>query len=96
MFLGDSTSSEAPDSPVGREDEEEMLLKQAIALSLEGAEENDNEEEDSNSDEAEDLDEKPDPYSFSDEDENANNSTLGDDGEESIKAEEIEDPAGVR
>ena len=56
---------------------------------------NDNEEEDSNSDEAEDLDEKPDPYSFSDEDENANNSTLGDDGEESIKAEEI-DPAGVR
>ena len=29
-----------------KEDEEEKLLKQAIALSLEGAEENDNEEED--------------------------------------------------
>ena len=44
MVLGGSR-----DSPIGledEEDEEEKLLKQAIALSLEGAEENDNEEED--------------------------------------------------
>ena len=37
--LGDSR-----DSPVGCEDEEEKLLKQAIALSLEGTKENDKEE----------------------------------------------------
>ena len=38
MVSGDSR--EGPDSPVGHEeeDEEELLLKQAIALSLEGAE----------------------------------------------------------
>ena len=50
MVLGDSR--EGLDSPVGceDEDEEEKLLKQAIALSLEGAEENDNEEEDNNED----------------------------------------------
>ena len=43
MVLGDSREG----LPDGREveDEEEKLLKQAIALSLEGAEENDNEEE---------------------------------------------------
>ena len=44
MVLGESR--EGLDSPVGPEDEE--LLKQAIALSLEGAEENDTEEEDNN------------------------------------------------
>ena len=37
LVLGDSR--EGLDSPVGCEDEEEVLLKQAIALSLEGAEE---------------------------------------------------------
>ena len=44
--LGDSR--EGLDSPFGHEDEdeEEKLLRQAIALSLEGAEENENEEED--------------------------------------------------
>ena len=41
MVLGNS--SEGPDSPVGGEDEEEKLLKQAIALSLE---EEDNIEQD--------------------------------------------------
>ena len=46
MVSGDSR--EGQDSRVGLEDEEEKLLKQAIALSLEGAEENDNEEEDKN------------------------------------------------
>ena len=48
MVLGDSR--EGLDSPVDREneDEEEKLLKQAIALSLEGAEENENQEEDNN------------------------------------------------
>ena len=40
MVLGDSR--EGLDFPIGREDEEEELLKQAIALSLEGADENDN------------------------------------------------------
>ena len=48
MVLGDSR--EELDSPVGREDEEEKLLKQAIALSLElpmeRAEEKDNNEQD--------------------------------------------------
>ena len=45
MVSGDS--SEGMDSSVGLEDEEEeKLLKQAIALSLEGEEENDNGEED--------------------------------------------------
>ena len=43
MVLGDSR--DGLDSPVGRDDEEEMLLRQAIALSLEEAEENDNGEE---------------------------------------------------
>ena len=38
------------DSPVVCEDEEELLLKQAIALSLEVAEENGNEEEDAQED----------------------------------------------
>ena len=52
MVSGDS--EEGLDSPVGQEEEEEKLLKQAIALSLEGAEENDNGEED-NSEEEEDL-----------------------------------------
>ena len=50
MVLGDSR--EGLDSPIGHEDEEERLLKQAIALSLEGAEENDNEEEDNNEEDA--------------------------------------------
>ena len=36
---------EGQDSPVGHEDEEEKLLKQSIALSLEGGTGNDNEEE---------------------------------------------------
>ena len=47
---------EGLDSPVGREDEEdeeEKLFKQAIALSLEGAEENANGEEDNNEEDAE-------------------------------------------
>ena len=44
MVLGDSR--EGLDSPIGHEDEDERLLKQAIALSLEGVEENDNKEED--------------------------------------------------
>ena len=51
MVLGDSR--EGLDSPVGHEDEEERLLKQAIALSLEGVEENENEEEDNNEEDAE-------------------------------------------
>ena len=46
MVSGDSR--EELDSPVGREDEEEKLLKQAIALSLEQTEENYIKEEDSN------------------------------------------------
>ena len=46
MVLGDSRGREGLDSPVGHEDEEQRLLKQAIALSLEGAEENDREVED--------------------------------------------------
>ena len=44
MVLGGSR--EGLDSPVGCEDEEEVLLKQDIALSLEGEDENDIEEED--------------------------------------------------
>merc|ERR1719264_268670 len=45
-FIRDTGDSrDGLDSPVGREDEEEMLLRQAIALSLEEAEENDNGEE---------------------------------------------------
>ena len=56
MVLGDSR--EERDSPVGLEDEEEKLLKQAIALSLEGAEENDNEEEDNNEEDAEEDEEE--------------------------------------
>ena len=51
MVLGDSR-----DSPVGledEEDEEEKLLKQAIALSLEGEPENDTEEGDNNEEDAE-------------------------------------------
>ena len=51
MVLGDSR--EGLDSPIGHEDEEERLLKQAIALSLEGVEENENEEEDNNDEDAE-------------------------------------------
>ena len=43
---------EVLDFPVDLEDEEEKLLKQAIALSLEGAAENDNEEEDNNDEDA--------------------------------------------
>ena len=46
MVLGDS--KEGPHCPVGPEDEEEMLLKQAIALSLEEATENDNVDENNN------------------------------------------------
>ena len=45
------------DSPVGHEDEEEKLLKQAIALSLEGAEENE-EENDTEEDVRVDVGEK--------------------------------------
>ena len=41
------------DSPVGCEDEEEKLLKQAIALSLEGETENDKEEENNDEEDAE-------------------------------------------
>ena len=43
MVLGDSSGRGGLDSPVGLEDEEE---RQAVALSLEGVEENENEEED--------------------------------------------------
>ena len=50
MVSGDSR--EGLDSRVGPEDEEEKLLKQAIALSLEGAEENDTEVEDNNEEDA--------------------------------------------
>ena len=46
MVLDDSI--EGLDSFVGLEDEEEKLLKQAIALSFEGAEENENEKKDNN------------------------------------------------
>ena len=55
MVLGDSRGRVGPglDSPVGCEDEEEKLLKQAIALSLEGEAENDNGEEDNNEEDAE-------------------------------------------
>ena len=58
MILGDSM--EELDSPVGRvdEDEEEKLLKQAIALSLEGAEEEyntDKEAQDYGADKEEEL-----------------------------------------
>ena len=49
MVLGDL--KEGLHCTVGHEDEEEMLLKQAIALSLEGADENDNEEEDNTEEE---------------------------------------------
>ena len=56
MVLGNS--SEGPDSPVGGEDEEEKLLKQAIALSLEGADENDKEEEDNSEQYGEEEDEE--------------------------------------
>ena len=56
MVLGDSR--EGLNSPVSHEDEEEKLLKQAIALSLEGAEENDNEEEDNTEQDAQKEDEE--------------------------------------
>ena len=47
------------DSSAGLEDEDdEKLLKQAIALSLEGAEENENEEEDNNVEDAEEEEEE--------------------------------------
>ena len=45
MVLGDSRGGERLESPVGCEDEEEKLLKQAIALSLEGTAENANEKD---------------------------------------------------
>ena len=48
-MLGDL--KEGPQFPIGREDEEELLLKQAIALCLEGAAENDNEKEDNTEEE---------------------------------------------
>ena len=54
MVLGDSR--DGLDSPVGREDEEEILLRQAIALSLEEAEENDNGEEVDHSEQGADED----------------------------------------
>ena len=50
MVLGDSR--EGLDSLVDLEEEEGKLLKQAIALSLEEAEENDKEEEDNNEEDA--------------------------------------------
>ena len=50
MVSGDSR--QGLDSPAGCDDEEELLLKQAIALSLEGADENDNEEEDNTEEDA--------------------------------------------
>ena len=55
MVLGDS--GKGLDSPVGleNEDEKEKLLKQAIALSLEEAEENDKEEEDNNEEDTEEM-----------------------------------------
>ena len=53
MVSGDSR--EGLDVLVPHEDEEEKLLKQAIALSLEGAEENDNGGEDNNEEEEEEL-----------------------------------------
>ena len=51
MVLGDSR--EGLDYPFSPGDEEEKLLKEAIALSLEGAAENDNEEENNNEQDAE-------------------------------------------
>ena len=51
MVLGDSR--EGLDSPAGCEDEEEKLLKQAIDLSLEGAEKNENDGEDNIEEDAE-------------------------------------------
>ena len=48
LFLGNSRGREGLDSSIGHEEEEEELLKQTIALSLEEAVENDNEEEDKN------------------------------------------------
>ena len=56
MVSGDSR--QGLDSPAGCDDEEELLLKQAIALSLEGADENDNEEEDNNEEDAEEVGEE--------------------------------------
>ena len=57
LVLGDSI--EGLKSPVGCEDEEEKLLKKAIALSLEGAEENkDGEEENNEEDGQEDGEEE--------------------------------------
>ena len=53
MVLGDSRGL---DFLFGHEDEEEKLLKKAIALSLEGAEENDNEEEDNKEQDAQQED----------------------------------------
>ena len=51
-------SGDSRDSPVGPEDEEEELLKQAIALSLEGAEEIDKEEEENNEEDEEEEEEE--------------------------------------
>ena len=49
MVLGDSREGlDSRVGPEGEEEEEEKLVKQAIALSLEGTEENDNEEEEIN------------------------------------------------
>ena len=56
MLSGDCR--EGLHSSVGLEDEEEKLLKQAIALSLEGTEENDNEEEDNNEEDGEEEEEE--------------------------------------
>ena len=53
MVLGNS--SEGPDSAVGGEDEEEKLLKQAIALSMEGADENNEDNEQCGEEEDEEL-----------------------------------------
>ena len=54
MVLGNS--SEGPDSAVGGEDEEEKLLKQAIALSLEGSAESEWEEDAKEAEEEEEED----------------------------------------
>ena len=67
LILGDSR--EGVDSLVDCEDEEEKLLKQAIALSLEGAEENDKKEDNNNEEDAEEDGEDEEEYGEDEEEE---------------------------
>ena len=60
MDLGEAAgdSREELGFPLTSDDEEEELLRQAIALSLEGIEENDNEEEDEENEEEDEVNDK--------------------------------------